>query len=87
MEKDTFPLYITSLDNNLEFTDVKMLVLTSVEGEMAVLANHVPMVVLLKSPSAVKVIYETSESIVNISGGILNIESDKVILLSDKVLT
>ena len=78
---NTFTLNVTSPDGTSFSGDAVMLTARGVEGELAVMADHVPFVTALK-PCTVKIVTETEEILADIGGGILSVTKEKTLLLS-----
>lgn len=79
---NTFLLAISSPDGDVFREKVRFLSLRGAEGDLAVMAGHIPFVTTIK-PCEVKIILEDdSEKIGKTDGGILTVGSDMVTLLS-----
>ncbi|MBQ5910788.1 MAG: hypothetical protein IIW94_02105 [Clostridia bacterium] len=79
---NTFLLAVSSPDGDIFRDNVRMLSLRGAEGDLAVMAGHIPFVTTVK-PCDVKIVLEDgSEKIGNADGGILTVGSDMVTLLS-----
>lgn len=79
---NTFLLAISSPDGDVFREKVRFLSLRGAEGDLAVMAGHIPFVTTVK-PCEVKIILEDdSEKIGKTDGGILTVGSDIVTLLS-----
>lgn len=77
----TFLLTISSPDGKLFADQAVMIVLRGIEGELAVLADHVPFITSVK-PCDVKVLLpDGSERIGHSDGGLLTVAHDGVTLL------
>jgi len=78
----TFPLKISSPEGDLFNGEAVMFSARGTEGELAVMAGHIPFVSSVK-PCVCKISFEDgSEKTANTDGGILTVSSDKVLLLS-----
>ena len=78
----TFPLKVSSPEGDLFSGDAVMLSLRGTEGELAVMAGHIPFVTTIK-PCDVKITLEDgSVKIGKANGGILTVGSDIVTLIS-----
>lgn len=78
----SFLLNISSPEGNLFSGDVTMLTVRGTEGELAVMADHIPFVSYV-TPCDCKVEFEDgSERTGHTEGGILTVGKDKTILLS-----
>ena len=79
---NTYPLTISSPDGNLYTAPASGLVLRGVEGELAILAGHVPFTTSVV-PCTVRITTEGGEEkIGKTEGGILTVSPDGVVLLS-----
>lgn len=79
---NTFLLNITSPDGKMFSGDVQMVTARGIEGDLAILAGHIPFVTTLK-PCDCKIIAEDgSEKVGTADGGILTVSPEKVTLLS-----
>ena len=79
---NTYPLTISSPDGNLYKAPASGLVLRGVEGELAILAGHVPFTTSVV-PCTVRITTEGGEEkIGKTEGGILTVSPDGVVLLS-----
>ena len=78
---NTFKLTVTSPDGNNFSGEVQMLIVRGVEGELAVMAGHVPFVTAVK-PCTVKIVTEKDEMFADIGGGILSVSKEQTLLLS-----
>ena len=77
-----FPLIIASPDGNLFDGEAVMLSLRGAEGDLAILAGHIPFMTSVK-PGACKVILpDESERIGELDGGILTVTENAVTLLA-----
>lgn len=77
-----YKLTVSSPDGNVYQGDVVALYVRGCEGDLAILAGHVPFVTALK-PCDVRIELEDCTEIKGkISGGILSVERDGVTLLS-----
>ena len=78
----TYSLTISSPDGNLYKAPASSLILRGVEGELAVLAGHVPFTTSVV-PCTVRITTEDgTERIGKTEGGILTVSPDGVVLLS-----
>ena len=79
---NTFLLAISSPDGDIFRGDICSIFLRGAEGELAVMAGHIPFVTTVV-PCEVKIILEDGSSkIGKTEGGILTVGSDMVTLLS-----
>jgi len=78
---NTFPLLISTPDGNRFSGDAVMLTLRGIEGELAVMAGHIPFITSVK-PCDCKVIMEDgTEKIGRTDGGLLTVSKENVTLL------
>lgn len=81
----TYKLTISSPDGNVFQGDVVALYVRGCEGDLAVLAGHVPFVTALK-PCDIRIeLEDCSEIKYHTVGGILSVASDEVTLLSSSL--
>ncbi len=80
----TFPLKVSSPEGDLFSGDAVMLSIRGTEGELAVMAGHIPFVSSI-IPCECKISFENGEErIAKTDGGILTVSADKVLFLSGK---
>ena len=78
----TFPLTISSPDGDLFCGDVIKISVRGVEGELAVMAGHIPFVTALK-PCECRIELDNGDTKKgHIDGGILTVSSEKLTFLS-----
>lgn len=77
----TFKLRVTSPDGDSFSGDALMLVVRGVEGELAIMADHVPFVTAVK-PCTVKIETEDEDIEAEIGGGMLSVTKEQTLLLS-----
>ncbi|MBE7012089.1 MAG: F0F1 ATP synthase subunit epsilon [Ruminococcaceae bacterium] len=78
----TFPLRISAPDGDLFRGEAVKISLRGAEGDLAVMAGHIPFITAVK-PCDVKVEIENSEEkIGHTDGGILTVSSESVTMLS-----
>jgi F-type H+-transporting ATPase subunit epsilon len=78
----TFLLEIVTPERKKFSGEVEMVVVTGVEGEMGILARHIPLVTALKiAPVRIKTGKEEHKFAVN--GGFVEIRKDKVVILAE----
>ena len=77
----TFPLTISSPDGDLFRGDVEMLIVRGTEGDLAVMAGHVPFVTAVVQNRCV-VITEEGRREGRIEGGLLTVNPDQVTVLT-----
>lgn len=79
----TYPLTVSSPDGNLFHGQVAELILRGSEGDLAVLAGHIPFMTAVQ-PGACRIIFEDgSEKHGLTDGGLLTVAGDHVTLLSE----
>ncbi len=79
---NTFHLTVSSPDGNKFDGEVVKLDVRGVEGELAVMAGHIPFVTaVVNAPCAVWIDEETKRE-ATLDGGVLTVGSDRVILIS-----
>ena len=79
---NTFKLTVASPDGNVFCGDAVMLVARGVEGELAVMAGHVPFVTTVKPCDCKIVLPDETEFFGHVDGGILTVAENNVTLLS-----
>lgn len=78
----TFPLKISSPEGDIFNGDAVMLSVRGTEGELAVMAGHIPFVSAVK-PCECKILFEDDNEKNGITdGGILTVSKDKAVFLS-----
>ena len=78
----SFLLKISSPEGDLFSGDVLSLTVRGTEGELAVMAGHIPFVSYVKPCDCKIVLEDGTERIGRTEGGILTVSKEKVILLS-----
>ena len=78
---NTFKLTVTSPDGNSFSGEAEMLIVRGVEGELAVMAGHVPFVTAIV-PCTVRIITGEDEITAKVGGGMLSVSKDETLLLS-----
>ena len=77
----TFPLIISSPDGDLFRGDAETLILRGTEGDLAILAGHIPFVTaVVKSNCVVIAGGERKEGVID--EGLLTVDADKVTVLT-----
>lgn len=74
---------IVSVERTLFSSPVKYIVVSADQGDIGVYPGHAPLLTLLKSGSARIVKADGSEEILFVSGGFMEVQPHKVILLAD----
>ena len=83
---NTFRLKITSPEGDLFCDSVVKLSVRAAEGDLAVMAGHIPFVSYVRPCDCKIELPDGSERIASITGGVLTVSKDKVILLSGDLL-
>jgi F-type H+-transporting ATPase subunit epsilon len=65
--------------------DIKSVRVPGKKGSFQVLKNHAPIVSTLDDGSVIMVDMEGNESVYEISGGVIEVKANKIILLADSV--
>ena len=78
----TFPLVISSPDGDLFRGDAEILILRGTEGELAVMAGHVPFVTAIRKGRCVVETAEEARKEGEIEEGILTVDQDQVTVLT-----
>ena len=78
----TFPLTISSPDGDLFRGDAEMLILRGTEGDLAVMAGHVPFVTAIVRGRCVVVVSETERKEGTIEEGLLTVDPKQVTVLT-----
>lgn len=78
---NTYKLIISTPDGNVFDDETAALIVRGTEGELAILAGHIPFITAVKSGECKVVLSETQEKIATIGGGILTVQNDKTTLL------
>jgi len=79
---NTFALRITSPEGDLFSGDATMLCVRGTEGELAVMAGHIPFVSYIVPCDCKVELPDGAERVGRIESGVLTVSTDKVILLS-----
>lgn len=78
----TFRLEIATAERMVFAADVNEVVVWGVEGQLAVLPHHAPLMTMLQ-PGDVLIRKDNEEEYLAISGGFLEVRPDRVIILAD----
>ncbi len=78
---DTYKLIISTPDGSVFDDDAAILVVRGTEGELAVMAGHIPFITAVKPCECKIVLPDDSIRLATIGGGILTVASDKTTLL------
>ena len=79
---NTFMLSVTSPEGKMFSGEVQMITARGVEGDLAILAGHVPFITAIKPCDCKIVLEDGSEKLGAADGGILTVSPEKVTLLS-----
>ena len=79
----TYPLTVSSPDGNLFKGEVEQIILRGSEGDLAIMAGHIPFMTAVM-PGACRIFLEDgTEKNAHTDGGLLSVASDSVTLLSE----
>ena len=81
----TFPLIISSPDGDLYRGEAERLILRGSEGELAILAGHIPFVTAVKKGRCVVVSPDEQRREGEVEAGILAVDRDQVTLLTSAI--
>ena len=81
----SFLLKISSPEGNLFSDNALKLVVRGTEGELAVMAGHIPFVSYIKPGDCKIELEDGSEKLFHTQGGVLTVSKDKVILLCGNI--
>lgn len=81
---NTFSLTISSPDGNIFNGKAVKLSVQGIEGELAVMAGHVPFITAVRECNCRIGLPDGSQKTGSTAGGLLNVSSDEVILLTDR---
>ncbi|MBE6763898.1 MAG: F0F1 ATP synthase subunit epsilon [Ruminococcaceae bacterium] len=81
----TFDLIVSSPDGDLFRGEVQALVVRGTEGELAILADHIPFITAVVACDAKIVLPDDSDRIAELDGGLLTVSQNNVTLLSSGV--
>ena len=81
----TFPLIVSSPDGDLFRDDAQMLILRGTEGELAVMAGHIPFVTAVVKGRCVIVTADDERREGEIDEGLLTVDQDKVTVLTSRL--
>jgi F-type H+-transporting ATPase subunit epsilon len=73
---------IVSAEKSLYSGEAEMLIAPGEAGELGIMPKHVPMLTRLK-PGSVRILAGGKEELIYVSGGILEVQPDKITVLSD----
>lgn len=78
---NTYNLIISTPDGNVFDDKAEVLIVRGTEGELAVMAGHIPFITAVKPCECKIVISENEEKTATVGGGILTVQNDKTTLL------
>ena len=78
---NTYKLVVSTPDGSVFDGDAVALMVRGTEGELAILAGHVPFITAEKSGECKIILPDDSEKTAKIGGGILTVQNDKTTLL------
>ncbi len=78
----TIHVDIVSAEKSLFSGEAEMLIAPGESGELGIMPKHAPMLTRLK-PGSVRVVNAGKEELIYVSGGILEVQPDKITVLSD----
>lgn len=78
---DCFSVELVSPYSMTSFLDVTMLIMTTSEGELAIMKNHAPMILSLKAGSDLHIVSEQKKQSFDIIDGFVNVAGEKVTLV------
>lgn len=86
MNRTSYHLNVVSTEKNIFIGEVDKIYLSGIEGELSILPNHAPLITIIK-PGMIR-IFPTNkkEKIIYLSGGILEIQSNRTIVLADTTI-
>lgn len=78
---NTYNLIISTPDGSVFDGEATVLIVRGTEGELAVMAGHIPFITAVKPGECKLVLPDESEKTATIGGGILTVQNDKTTLL------
>ena len=78
---NTYNLIISTPDGSVFDDMAEALVVRGTEGELAVMAGHIPFITAVKAGECKIILSEQSEKTATIGGGILTVQNNKTTLL------
>ena len=82
----TFPLNISSPDGDLFRGDAEMLILRGTEGDLAVMAGHVPFVTAVVKSGCTVITAEGQRKEGTIEEGLLTVDAEKTTVLTSALV-
>ena len=81
----TYPLLISSPDGDLFRGDAEMLILRGTEGDLAIMAGHIPFVTAVVSGNCVIITADGERKEGVIEDGLLTVDKDRVTVLTSSL--
>ncbi|MCH7983316.1 MAG: F0F1 ATP synthase subunit epsilon [Chloroflexi bacterium] len=78
----TFQLDIVSAERHVSSDQVEVLVAPGIDGEMAILPSHAPLLTILK-PGEIRVVKDGQDSFIAVSGGFMEVMGNRTVILAD----
>lgn len=78
---NTFKLIVSTPDGNVFEDETQMLIVRGTEGELAVLAGHIPFITAVIPGNCKIILPDDTEKSAELGGGILTVQNDKTTLL------
>ena len=78
----TLRLEVATAERLVYSEDVSVVVAPGIDGELAVLPRHAPLLTVLK-PGQLRVVRQGEESLIAVSGGFMEVMANKVTILAD----
>lgn len=85
-EINTFKLDIVSAEMSLFSGVVKSMQVTGIEGQLGIRHGHAPLLTVIKPGRVNYVLENDSEDVLYVSGGILEVQPDRVTVLADTAI-
>lgn len=79
---NSYKLIVSTPDGNVFEDNASMLTIRGTEGELAILAGHIPFITAVKPCECTIVLPDETEKKAKIGGGILTVTKEKTTLLS-----
>lgn len=78
---NTYKIIVSTPDGSVFDEQAIAIILRGTEGELAILAGHIPFITAIKAGKCKIVLPDESEKSAEIGGGILTVQNDKTTLL------
>lgn len=85
-EINTFKLDVVSAEMSLFSGVVKSMQVTGIEGQLGIRHGHAPLLTIIKPGRVNYVLENDSEDVLYVSGGILEVQPDRVTVLADTAI-